>query len=134
MVMSMNTGSETHFREFLNELTMLRTLFHPNIIPFYGLYCDQRHGLTRHCRVARSRYFLVSKFAQNGALENFVERSYDQVPFERRRSWTLDIAAAIKYVAVNGLLQAFAFQKHLLGSLVVVTYQQVSTWKENYSS
>ena len=98
MKMFARSMTENHYQEFLNELTLLQTLFHENIVPFYGLFCDQGQGLTSHGRAATNRYFLVTKYADNGSLANFVERSFEEISFGLRCSWTLQIAAAIEYV------------------------------------
>jgi hypothetical protein len=99
MLVSSQSGS-SEFDMFLNELTLMRTLYHPNIVPFYGLYCDSKDGSERtlHGRAAISHYFLVTKFAERGTLEDHFEKPSTEIGYDIRKAWVLDIASAIQYL------------------------------------
>ena len=79
------------FDELFNELSILRKLRHPNIVPLLGTYESETY----------ERGFLVTIFAENGPLSNYFAKPFAEVTFTQRKKWTLEIAHALAYVACS---------------------------------
>jgi len=71
--------------DLFNELTILRKLRHPNIVELLGTYESASHG----------RGFLVTVFAENGALTQYYRRPFDEITLAQRHKWMLDVAEAL---------------------------------------
>lgn len=78
--------------EFARELAVLMQLRHPHIIQFLGIYF---HLETRDSH-AMERYFMVTQFAENGALDRFISDPHH--PAEQRLRWTREITEAVHYL------------------------------------
>ena len=78
--------------EFAKELAVLMQLRHPHIIRFLGIYF---HLETRDGH-PMERYFMVTQFAENGALDRLM--SDPQYPAEQRLRWTREITEAVHYL------------------------------------
>jgi len=85
---------------FAKEIAVLMKLRHANIIQFYGLYftvADQR-------RSGMERYFMVTQFAENGTLSDYMEKDFSELPLQSRLAWCRQISLAIHYLHREGFV------------------------------
>ncbi|KAJ7621330.1 kinase-like domain-containing protein [Roridomyces roridus] len=77
-------------KEFGREALIWRQLWHPNLLPFYGVY----HLENRLC--------IVSPWMENGNILQYVNKNSPGI--DRRLSWMLDVAQGVAYLHKNRIV------------------------------
>ena len=69
-------------------------LQHPHIVRFIGLYfyVDYADGETFE------RYFMATQFAENGGLDQYVDKDFGTVKLQQRLRWVRQLALALNYL------------------------------------
>eukprot|EP00750_Incisomonas_marina_P014038 INCI17588.7.p1 GENE.INCI17588.7~~INCI17588.7.p1 ORF type:complete len:950 (-),score=102.56 INCI17588.7:268-2955(-) len=92
--------SHTGVSEFAKELAVLLKLQHQHIVQFLGLYfyLDERGSQSRE------RYFMVTQYAERGALSSYTNCVFGEINLDRRLQWTYQIALAVHYLHREGFV------------------------------
>ncbi|KAG6915261.1 hypothetical protein DXG01_012422 [Tephrocybe rancida] len=80
------------FKAFAKEYILWSQLSHPNVLPFYGLYDFHRGQIS-----------LVSPWAENGSLKEFLGQESHGTPIDRTLL-CLDTAMGVEYLHANGIV------------------------------
>jgi hypothetical protein len=106
-----NTKSTTNPRSAVkNEVSILQTLRHPNVVSFIGLYSTK----DRANSISAQDVYIVMEYAPNGTINDHYRRPFTHISLKLRSRWMMQIAQAMEYLHQNNIVHLHLEPKNIL--------------------